>query len=459
MVKKREKISYKDKMPKISVIMPVYNGERFLAESLNSVLEQTFCEYEILCIDDGSTDSTIRILEKYQEKDCRIKVLQNKKREGAAYSRNKGIKYSRGKYLIFLDSDDIFEEEMLETVYEAAERNNTDIIMFDYQKMDSMHIREKKYVYHGTEYINEYCNSVFSVENYKPCEFILWATSPCNKLFKKQFILESNINFQSLSCSNDVYFVNMALMLSERTMMLNDKRNMIYVREHDTTTRISSHRDPMCSFYAYNHILDELISRGKLESLYLHFYYKAFFAFRHILLTHRNVEEKINFYKFLQREGIQKLLNKSETYKLVLNDYIDNNLRMILTREYDLEWIEKRNLLEVTVYDKKEKFCDLFNRRGNRNKIVLWGAGQNGKIVLKNCRKHNILIDHVVDKNFKRHGEYIEGYIIENPENVLKSSALVIVTPSGFFSEIQKTVLEYNSESEVIDITEYMAII
>ena len=97
-------------MNAISVIMPLYNAEKYLPEALQSVLNQTYKEFELICIDDCSTDRTRSIVEEFREKDARIKVLINEEHSGAALSRNKGIKMAEGEYIVFLDGDDIFDE-------------------------------------------------------------------------------------------------------------------------------------------------------------------------------------------------------------------------------------------------------------------------------------------------------------------------------------------------------------
>ena len=94
---------------KLSVIMPLYNADVYLRESLDSVRHQTFADFELICINDASTDTTEDILNEYKNNDSRIKVLVNKERSGAAYCRNIGITAAKGEYLSFLDGDDIFD--------------------------------------------------------------------------------------------------------------------------------------------------------------------------------------------------------------------------------------------------------------------------------------------------------------------------------------------------------------
>lgn len=117
------------KIPKVSVIMPTYNAERYLRSSINSILNQTYQNFELIIIDDCSTDATPTILEEYSEKDDRVKTITNRKNLGPAKSRNKGIKMARGKYIAVQDSDDISLPERLERQVEYLERNKDVVIL------------------------------------------------------------------------------------------------------------------------------------------------------------------------------------------------------------------------------------------------------------------------------------------------------------------------------------------
>ena len=99
---------------KISVIIPVYNVEKYIEDCLNSILVQTLKDFEIICIDDCSTDNSLQIIETYTHKDKRIKILKNKKNEGPSYTRNIGIEMAQGEYIYFLDSDDMIEKNALQ---------------------------------------------------------------------------------------------------------------------------------------------------------------------------------------------------------------------------------------------------------------------------------------------------------------------------------------------------------
>lgn len=110
--------------PRVSVIMPVYNGEKFLQSSLDSVLSQTLHDIEVICIDDGSTDESLNILKANAATDSRIVILQQKN-SGSGLGRNNGLSVAQGEYIAFLDSDDCYpSEHTLKHMYDAAVKND-----------------------------------------------------------------------------------------------------------------------------------------------------------------------------------------------------------------------------------------------------------------------------------------------------------------------------------------------
>lgn len=117
---------------KVSIIIPVYNVEKYLRECLDSALNQTLKEIEIICVNDGSTDSSVDILKEYSLKYSRVKII-SKKNSGYGNTMNVGIKAAQGEYINFLESDDLIEADMLETLYNIAQKDEEiDIIKGDY---------------------------------------------------------------------------------------------------------------------------------------------------------------------------------------------------------------------------------------------------------------------------------------------------------------------------------------
>ena len=204
----------KMKNPKVSVIIPCYNAEKHLIQCLDSVANQTLKDIEIICVDDGSTDSTPVILQQYAQKDPRFVVL-NQENKNAGNARNNGLKIARGEYLSFLDADDFFELEMLEQMAKSADLYHADFTvchsdqyLIDKQKLSpapwvvqDMHIpRNMPFSHH------QLTDNVFRV-------FVGWAW---DKLYRRSFVEEHGLRFQEQRTTNDMLFVFSALVLAER---------------------------------------------------------------------------------------------------------------------------------------------------------------------------------------------------------------------------------------------------
>ncbi len=141
--------------PVVSVIVPVYNMEPFLEECLDSLIGQTFRDIEILCIEDDSTDASLSILLRYAERDDRIAVIQEEN-AGLSAARNTGVRHARGKYLYFIDSDDLLDTEALETLVERADRDGLDLLEFDAESFLSDDSGEKFFADYRSNYIRKY---------------------------------------------------------------------------------------------------------------------------------------------------------------------------------------------------------------------------------------------------------------------------------------------------------------
>ena len=117
-------------MVKVSVIIPVYNVEDYLKECLDSVLSQTLKDIEVICVDDCSTDDSLKILQEYANNDDRIKIIKNEKNSGQGFSRNEGIKKATGEYIGFVDSDDFIDLNLFEISFKKAKKLDLDVLLF-----------------------------------------------------------------------------------------------------------------------------------------------------------------------------------------------------------------------------------------------------------------------------------------------------------------------------------------
>lgn len=178
----------------ISIIIPTYNVEEYIDECLISLLSQTFQNFEIIIIDDSSTDNTLSIIRKYQKMDYRIKFVEKTRKCGSGGSRNLGMEYARGKYLLFMDADDWIDNNALEKLYSYSEEYETDIVMF---KLINYNEIEKIFYY--TDYlsinaIKRYDNSVFNIDDVEKDLFKISVT-PVNKLYSRSFLESINVKY------------------------------------------------------------------------------------------------------------------------------------------------------------------------------------------------------------------------------------------------------------------------
>ena len=178
----------------LSVIIPVYNVEDYLNECLDSVINQTLEDMEIICIDDGSTDNSPDILKEYSKKDKRIKII-TKENGGQATARNLGIKEAQGEYIAFVDSDDFIEPTMFEKLYTKAKDNNLDIAMCKIATYDNQTEEIKDNVwYYMLGVFRDFDKDIFNHKDTK--EFTCHiAVTPYNKIYKTTLLKENNILF------------------------------------------------------------------------------------------------------------------------------------------------------------------------------------------------------------------------------------------------------------------------
>ncbi len=184
-------------MPKISVIIPVFNSEKYLRECLDSVVDQTFKDIEIICVNDGSTDSSLQILEEYAQKDNRIKFF-NQKNLGPAAARNAGFNVARGEYIQFIDADDILEKNALETSYNKITAANSDMVIFCHRRMINGSTK-----HNNLSSMRSYIDNPGDINLFLPFTNYVW-----DKLIKKEFLLKNNILFnKNIVVSEDGYYI------------------------------------------------------------------------------------------------------------------------------------------------------------------------------------------------------------------------------------------------------------
>lgn len=244
----------------ISIIIPVYNSANYIGQCLGSLLEQTYANYEIICVDNGSTDTTPILLDEYSRKNSRIKVL-HVPRCSAGMARNYGMEQASRKYLLFLDADDFFEAQMLKSVYDITEDADAQICLFGARRNygDSS---DDSWNYINMNHVPD---SRIVVGKRNPYIFEIATAHPWNKLFLRSFVQSVGSRFQDIGRCNDVLFVYQVLTAAEKIII--EPEVYVNYRQHDKSLQATADESPLDWCVAYSELKKVLVKRGDYEDL------------------------------------------------------------------------------------------------------------------------------------------------------------------------------------------------
>lgn len=217
----------------VSIIVPVYNSQKYIKKCIESILNQDKQEFELILINDGSTDNSYEICKRYSEYDNRILVI-DKHNTGSADTRNLGIDLAKGEYICFIDSDDWIETNMISETYKLAIENNSDMII------SGMNIDRVNCLGEINSQINNYKFSIWNnVEQIKNNVINLFPTaiinSSCNKLYRTEILQSKNIRFPKTNVGEDTLF-NIDVLANINRMIVTDKSYYHYMRYEDEIT-------------------------------------------------------------------------------------------------------------------------------------------------------------------------------------------------------------------------------
>lgn len=204
-------------MPKLSVIIPVYNVEKYVGKCIESLINQTLKDIEIICVDDCSTDDSLSIVEKYAKKDKRIKIIKHKKNSGRSVTRNTGIKNVSSQYIMFCDSDDFYDKTMCNEMYNAIEKSGADIAVC------GMNI-----IYEADKNLKQSDDEYYKIK-YKGTQLVTYDlinncdVSVCNKIFKRSIINYHDLKFPDGLNYEDAYYFFVYMLWAEKATFVNKK--------------------------------------------------------------------------------------------------------------------------------------------------------------------------------------------------------------------------------------------
>ena len=360
---------------KVSVIMPVYNAGEYLSRAIKDVLGQTLKDIELILVDDGSNDSSPKIITKFKNRDNRVSTVRQSN-AGPSVARNKGFEIAQGKYIMFLDADDMYEPTLLESLYEAAEAHDLDVAV---TKFDIYNEVENKYSLPSDEpngFIFD--KGAITSKNEHP-DYIFGSTTGYvwNKLIRSSFLRDKKIAFdEDLYVFEDVHFVCSVMALAERVKRIDNV--LIHHRVYSDQSRSTLFR----KYYGqvpvvYKKIMEFLKHHGMyvpLKKGYLNFSAGRCYKIYNLLwengkerlwnILHDGYVTELDWIKH-EKEAFESM----EVYEFIANIalYTYNEYQTKLDRGKNLDVVE----MDKEKFDRKvEQKQKISKRRAVWNKIM-----------------------------------------------------------------------------------------
>ncbi len=289
----------------VTVVVPSYNTENYIDTCLNSIANQTFKDIEVIVVDDGSTDGTVKKIQKFVKKDKRFSFIQQE-HSNAGDARNKGLAKAKGKYIVFWDSDDLFEPQAIEDLYDRAEAKSADIVICRHCKYDSK-TGVKQKVYNSIDYLPE--KEVFNRHDVPLHIFNVTTNVPWNRFYRLDFVKENGIEFQSLEKANDAFFTMSCMALADRICFL-DEHLVNWRTGQGISTTTDPNRSPKCVFKAYEKVKESLVEKGIYEDVKQSFINKAVDSYLFALRSWTGAANTENFryaLNYIRTEAFKKL--------------------------------------------------------------------------------------------------------------------------------------------------------
>lgn len=432
-------------MIKVSVVLPVYNVENYLRECLDSILNQTLTDIEVICINDGSTDRSLDILKEYAAKDQRVIVMDNERKMGAAESRNAGIRLARGEYLAILDADDFCHRRMLEIAYTNCAEADADIGTYDYAKFD--HQSKNAIVYSMPLFFaKKIGRHIFDFAELPEQIFQLVSCAPWNKIFKRKFVLDSGIEFQNLPNSNDTYFGYMILTKARRIHYIDTPEPLYYYR-FNTPSQTTSHvyRHPDSTFKALGAMRETLLAQGEFERYRRSFYSRVIDNIYYMLDKAKGLPAA-ELLELVYEEGLRPLQMLDCQENDFLSKYQFNRYQYLLHKgEGDMQPFSALSIEEMFRFLSNTGF-----------KFGLWGYGLFGKAFYQASKEHGFELTSIIDEDRNKTGMQVDRLKIEPFTEAAEKVDAVIVTNSFYGKSILKRIKQSGSKTKLIDLDGYL---
>ena len=290
-------------MAHVSVVIPVYNAERHLGECLDSILGQTLKDIEVICVDDGSTDGSAKMLAEYAARDPRLRHLSSA-HGGAGAARNRGLDEAGGEYLLFCDADDWLDRGALGALYRMAKASSSDVALTGMRYFDDATRDEYRVWTVNRKTLG--LPRTFAPDLLGERLFTALRAQMGGRLFRRAFVRDLGIRFQEQPRVNDLAFVATALALAER-ISVDDSARYHYRKNQGGNLSSGIDRMPEMSAHAWLRVREDLIARGKFERFRAAFSRAASQSLVEVVASMRDADAMEKFFKKAQAELIPAL--------------------------------------------------------------------------------------------------------------------------------------------------------
>lgn len=443
---------------KVSVIVPVYNGETYLEECMESILSQSYQNIEVIFVDDGSTDRSAELIQSFRERDHRI-VLIRQTNQYAGIARNHGFDAATGEYIIFLDADDYFDSSLVEKMVSAMQRNHADIAICKSRGFDEK--MKKEHQLAGAlnlELLPE--KEVFSKEDIPEHIFQLTAGWAWDKMYRARFIREKNLRFQGTRVANDELFVDLSLGEAEAIVAVRDE---LVIHRTNVITSIEYTRERFwyCGYEMLAEEKKELENRGLFPMLKRSFVNRAANYITWNTCSITTAEYFSEYYSFLAERAIEELEIVDYPSEYYDDPFVCETLHRIAKlseieflctriRELNQTVAERDLYIQELQARKRWIFPDSFVPDGAR--VIIYGYGDVGSDWVEDIlRSKRIKLVMVVDKNYHRFKlDIVKIHPVEDIDGAKYDFILIAVNEKETADEIRGVLIERKIAPEKI---------
>lgn len=422
---------------KVSFVLPVYNVAVFLPQCLDSLCGQTLEEIEIICVDDGSSDDSLDILNQYGEKDARFVVLENTiPCAGAGEARNLGLSQARGEYVLVVDSDDYFHPTLAEKTYEKAVATGADLVLFDVVKFDT-HTGEQTATH---QFLNRELykalgrEPVFAPEEVADYLFLLFDGVVWNKLIRRSLIEKHGCRFFPVHVVDDMNFTFSVAVFAQKIAVVEEV--LLYYRVGNGSSQMSNlHRDPLTPVKVLSRLYS-FLQEQQLFSIYEKTYVERGIGLCMFYFDGLSGQDCFfDLYQALHTQAEKDLGWTGSSLSL-----LDGDIKK--------QWIEDVYQLSAEAFLEKQK--NRSNLLSGKN-YGIYGFGVRTALVYENIVKAGGLVSCIVDSSVQKQGQMFQSYEIQSPQNLpMEALDYVVITTANYFEEMKQTLLALGFSSQQI---------